>query len=152
MKRLLLMAVLLCTTTFVPRSWAYSECIAILVVPKYPPIAREARITGVVRATIEVEQNGEITSVDTVGPVHELLKVETAKIVREWRFCTADEPKKRTVVLDFVYILRGKPSDHSCQADVRIDFPTITITAQPPLGRTEIFKITIKGNKSKTKE
>lgn len=53
--------------------------------PKYPPLALEARIEGEVKVSFVLNDQGEVESVD-VKYGHPMLKEATAEIVRSWKF------------------------------------------------------------------
>jgi TonB family protein len=54
------------------------------VVPQYPQIAKSARIEGVVRVTLNVNENGDVEIVKTDGPP--LLKQAAEDAARGWKF------------------------------------------------------------------
>lgn len=126
--------------------------------PRYPPIARQARIQGEVRVDFILNQNGEPVSVTAVSG-HPMLKPAAEENVRTWRFelpknlfrtewtysttfnfKIADdgqpyENAKLTVVLDsyrYVEVITNPPSTkyaHDCPEPNEIEVPQAIRTA-----------------------
>jgi TonB family protein len=55
------------------------------VAPIYPPIARDARVTGEVFVDVEIDREGKVTSAKAVN-AHKLLEQAVVEAARRWRF------------------------------------------------------------------
>jgi TonB family protein len=99
-----------------------------LEMPAYPPLARQARVQGLVTIEIEVDKDGVVSLANLVDG-HPLLKAEAMQNVRTWKF-RADAPLKTTVVFDF------RMRDEPAQPSVRVVFDSyrrVEITTNPPI-------------------
>jgi TonB family protein len=77
--------------------------------PKYPTIARTARVTGEVKAEFTLDPNGDVASVEILTG-HPLLQDATRANIQTWQF---DMPKAATAVelkykTTFVYRFSGR--------------------------------------------
>lgn len=89
---------------FIPEDMAVGMLIH-KVTPKYPGVAKAARISGIVTLTATISKAGEITDLRVVcGP--EILRDPSLKAVREWKY----RP----------YLLRGEPIE--VQTTIKVTF------------------------------
>lgn len=77
------------------------------ILPVYPQVARSARITGVVRVELKVDEKGEVTEAQVVsGP--EMLKRAAVDAARKWRFkpiMREGQPTRATGFISFNFTL-----------------------------------------------
>lgn len=93
MRNQILLALLLCLLCIGSRSQTLSKVppeeaarqIDKQVVPDYPPIAKAARIQGVVRIQIRVTENGEVTNLRVISG-HPMLVQAAMDAVRKWKY------------------------------------------------------------------
>jgi TonB family protein len=79
-------------------------------IPKYPPVARQARIEGVVRLTFLLPANGlQPTNVEVVSG-HPMLKGAAVENVKTWRFEQNPYAVERKYETTFKYRLSGVES------------------------------------------
>jgi TonB family protein len=83
----------------------HSVGVANYVVPKYPPIARQALVQGDVRLQLRLNNNGEVVSVEPVSG-HKMLQDVATDAARQWRFvcldCTTTSPlREHTLTFRF---------------------------------------------------
>jgi protein TonB len=89
---------------FIPEDMAVGMLIH-KVTPKYPGVAKAARISGIVTLTATISKAGEISDLRVVcGP--EILRDPSLKAVREWKY----RP----------YLLRGEPIE--VQTTIKVTF------------------------------
>jgi TonB family protein len=74
---------------------------ATLITPKYPPIARLAKIEGRVVVKAEVAENGTVSSVVSEGG-HPMLKPTAIETVKTWTFPPAEGSRTELVEFEFV--------------------------------------------------
>jgi periplasmic protein TonB len=77
------------------------------VIPKYPPLARHARISGTVRFTAIIARDGTIQNLTFVSG-HPLLVQAAADAVRQWRYRPTllnGEPVEVISPIDVIFIL-----------------------------------------------
>lgn len=101
--------------------------------PSYPPLARDARITGRVPVVIEIETNGSVVSAKATAG-HPLLRQEAESTARQWHFQVLHKTKepliRRTIVFDFE--LAGDPASVSTPPRIILHLPeSIQIIAPP---------------------
>jgi len=80
--------------------------------PFYPPLARQARVQGVVNLRIVVAQDGTVTIDSASG--HPLLRDTTAEYVKTWKFGW-QQPCACTVKRDVSFVY--KISDSKAESD-----------------------------------
>ena len=88
----------------------HERCLLSMGMPSYPPLARQARVTGQVKVEFEIDKDGVVVSAAS-APEHgeangiPLLRPEALKSVRSWKFAAVDsvEPSstKETAVFEF---------------------------------------------------
>jgi TonB family protein len=90
-------------------------------IPKYPPLARQARIEGVVRLTFSLPANGlQPTNVEVVSG-HPMLKGAAVENVKTWRFEQNPYAVERKYETTFKYRLSGYESTGLKSATVTFD-------------------------------
>jgi hypothetical protein len=105
----------------------------------YPPIARAARLQGVVKLKLTIAGDGSVMAADSTADdpalqAPRVLRGETEKLVRKWTFGCFNCPPARAYVhtLKFVWKLEGEGRS-SNNATVVMDLPNlVTVTANPP--------------------
>jgi TonB family protein len=80
------MVLLLCATAFAQE---HKVGVNKYVIPKYPPIAVQARVYGDVVVDLKLDANGEVTSLQ-VANGHPMLRDAAASALRQWRFICLD--------------------------------------------------------------
>ncbi len=75
--------------------------------PNYPPMARSARVGGVVKVEVVIDEQGEVAEVKTTeGP--ELLRRAAADAIRRWKFKPAvrdGQPVRMSGFVNFNFAL-----------------------------------------------
>jgi TonB family protein len=106
-------------------------CLCKFVAPRYTPLARQSRIEGVVRLSVNVDSGGTPVSIKIIDEGHPLLRASAVDAVKKWRFChtTGEVPnQERTVTIKFS--LQGNPTDSWFPTDVSFEPPaTVEIIA-----------------------
>jgi protein TonB len=72
--------------------------------PQYPPLAMQARISGVVHLHAFISADGNVESLSVIPPAHPLLAPAAVEAVKRWRY-------KPT-------ILNGQPVGVECTIDI----------------------------------
>jgi outer membrane biosynthesis protein TonB len=127
---------LLIAAALIPASAASQVCVNQLVVPKCPPIARPAQLTGVVDLTVKIGAQGQVISVEGRGS-SPILVQQAKENVKDWVFC---EPKKNGnahVHLGYDYRLEGVPVYVWPPAKVVIDLGSATVLITSPPGEPQ---------------
>jgi TonB family protein len=70
------------------------------VIPNYPELARQMRITGTVRLVAVVAPNGTVKTTEPVGGSPVLLKAAEDAVMK-WRYAPAAEESKELIELHF---------------------------------------------------
>ncbi len=81
------------------------------VPPQYPPVARQARISGTVRLRVIISAEGTIEQVELVSG-HPLLVQSAMDAVRQWRYQQTllnGQPVQVETVIDVVFQLDSPP-------------------------------------------
>jgi TonB family protein len=68
------------------------------VIPNYPALARQMKLTGVVRVMVTVYPNGSIKETKLLGG-HPVLATATLEAIRKWRFEAG--PEESTGIVEF---------------------------------------------------
>jgi TonB family protein len=77
--------------------------------PEYPPLARQARISGIVRLRVGIATDGSVKSIEVVNG-HPLLVPPALESVRQWRFQPPASEITSTVEVPFVLPPGDTPS------------------------------------------
>ncbi len=132
MKRAVLCLVLttasFCITGDVPE-----RCILSLAVPNYPPLAQQARIEGIVKIRISINEKGDVVDA-TAFSGHEMLKHQAVENVKTWKFAPTPGAKVLELFMTFLYSIEGReiPMTPRKCAHITMDLPTrVEITAPP---------------------
>jgi TonB family protein len=99
-------------------------------IPKYPPLARQARVEGVVRLAFTLPANGtEPTNVEVVSG-HTLLKSAAVENVKTWRFENPYAVERRYETTFEYRLLSGRRVTFESfgHVEVVIDVPEPTVT------------------------
>lgn len=75
------------------------------VAPLYPPLARAAMVSGIVRVDLEIDSLGAVTAIRSIG--HPLLRMVSEKAARQYRFHPTSETAARTARLTFIFTLEN---------------------------------------------
>ena len=99
--------------------------IAHFVSPSYPPLARQAGITGQVTVTGTINKDGSVSNMSASESAHPLLADWTKKSVAEWKF----EPKnyESRLVVTFYYGYSGDTRESNPNTTVKVDFHDLNI-------------------------
>src|SRR5881628_457021 len=95
----------------------------------YPPLARQARIEGVVQVEFDIAPDGSVSNA-VAKSGHPILQSGTIKLINDWKFDAAQSTRHEKV--EFHYHIKGKEGDKRC-AQIRIDLPVVEITEAPPI-------------------
>jgi len=103
--------------------------------PKYPPLAYQARIQGTVRLNVAVDAQGQVTKA-TVLSGHGLLKAAAAANVKTWRFAPLPGGSPSETTVNYVFKIEGKETPYveasKQRSRISLDLPgTIEISAPP---------------------
>ena len=127
--------VILIMAALAPMSAASQVCVEHISVPKFPPIARAAQVSGIVDLTIALGPKGEVLNVVAKG--QPMLVEPTKENIKEWLFC-APNGNEASLRLRYEYWLEGTPVyeyRRRLTPKILIDLgeATVRITAPPPL-------------------
>ena len=127
--------VILIMAALSPMSAASQVCVEHISVPKFPPIARAAQVSGIVDLTIALGPKGEVLNVVAKG--QPMLVEPTKENIKEWLFC-APNGNEASLRLRYEYWLEGTPVyeyRRRLTPKILIDLgeATVRITAPPPL-------------------
>ena len=79
------------------------------VLPRYPPLARQARISGVVKLTAIIAKNGMVQELKVISG-HPLLVPAALQAVRQWRYKPTllnNTPVEVVTQIDVIFSLSG---------------------------------------------
>ena len=104
---------------------AVEVCVVQVLTPRYPPIARQARIEGEVQMEVLLTPNGSVREIKPING-HPLLQQAADESIRQWKFkCSSWKcPENLKVPLVVVFRLRSETKHSDC--------PHITVS-QPPI-------------------
>jgi TonB family protein len=109
--------------------------IASLQMPCYPPLARQAKVQGQIKVTIETGEDGTVRSAQAAEG-NALLQAASLTNVRTWKFGGgqgADLSRLKTTIV-FDYRLVGEPGWERCATHVNFDsWNRVEIVGHPPL-------------------
>lgn len=97
------------------------------VQPVYPPLAKMAKIEGVVKLEITVERNGEVSNVE-VKSGHPLLAKAALEAVRQWEYAPQPHEVESTVTVNFT--LAKETSDEEKLAAVKAQLERVRAEQQ----------------------
>ena len=106
------------------------ECVANLSIPRYEPLARQARLSGNVVARVLIAGNGSVANVSVAGNAPRLL----LDIVRRSIGESSYHPNCRNTITEILFDFKiiGEPTDQSSYERLSFTWPNrFTITAQP---------------------
>ena len=101
--------VALAASTASPQRVDQALCLCKFVAPVYSPIARQARMQGVVRVEVSVDSEGVPGDV-TAMEGHPILREYAVEAIKQWRFCSQGK-SPRKISLTFKFKLEGTTSD-----------------------------------------
>lgn len=100
--------------------------------PNYPPLARSARITGVVRVEARVDPTGKVTQAKMIEG-HQLLQKAAESAVTNWQFVAEPESERlRTVVITYDFQI-GDPKEPETEEIQEGDTPTSFVVKGYPV-------------------
>jgi hypothetical protein len=107
------------------------ECVDVLHIPHYPPIARAARLSGISHVLASTDGSGSVVDVQAEG-VHDILRNEIERSVRASQF--SGRCGKVHVEVIFVFSIEGPPTEQSDSGSVAFRWPNqFIITVRPPV-------------------
>jgi len=84
----------------------------IVAIRDYVPLAKMARVAGIVEVKCILDDNGSVRQADVISG-HKLLKEQTRQNALLWQFQrTSSQVKTNTVTLIYEYLLEGPLQDH----------------------------------------
>jgi TonB family protein len=109
--------------------------LAAVIMPTYPPLARQARIAGVVKLTFVLSGNaGEPTNVEVISG-HPMLKDAAIENVKTWKF--TNSYAEGTYQTTFRYRFSGVQGTHSAPRIVTFySFHQVDVVADLPILET----------------
>jgi len=116
--------------------------LARFVVPRYPPLARLAAITGDVHVGIRIDQQCVVSSLNFRDDGHQLLNqsVFRAMMDKDWLFSC--DGQAHEFVLTVRFRLEGKPTNDWAPTEVEMNLPDLILIKTNPPDLT-LFKDTI---------
>jgi hypothetical protein len=131
--------------------WCNAISVADDVKPAYPPIARAARISGIVLMRVTVDQQSDITDVSPIfGP--KMLEIASTGQMKKWhlqRDFNEAGPCLGTVIIDFQFLAEDRVISESEPVSasiirnlIRFSVKTETVTISDPpvyLGKRHFF-------------
>lgn len=107
-----------------------SQCLSGFTAPVYPPLARQARVQGVVVVRVYLDTEGVPVRSEAVAG-HPLLQQAALDVINQWRFCVTDARQGQTTV-SLRFKLEGAPSDSWAPTLIQFRFPgEVQITTTP---------------------
>jgi TonB family protein len=73
------------------------------VAPQYPPLAIQARVSGLVVVRAVIGASGDVTDAEVVSG-HPVLKKAAIEAAKKWKFDSAS-PRTRTTTLKFTFVI-----------------------------------------------
>lgn len=113
--------VLLSLTMSVVPGRAQGPYVAFFSAPSYPPIARQAMISGRVTLDIQIEKNGAIKQIRDRYSDNPLLLEASRVCVSEWKFHESKYGHDASIT--FFYSFSGRVAEVNPKTTVRADFP-----------------------------
>jgi TonB family protein len=101
-------------------AFAQPAQIAHFVSPSYPPLARQAGISGQARVGLILGRDGAVTATSEESSTHPLLGEEVKRSVEHWVFAAAERQRKISVIVYFGFA--GEPRDIDPNTTVTADF------------------------------
>lgn len=114
--------------------WEPTELAAL----QYPPLAKQARLTGIVVVRIELEEDGSVASAHALTG-HPLLAMEVQKNVLRWKFrqVSSDAPRtEQHPYLIYHFRLEGRCSHAAaCRTEFTVEYPNYVVVKSeiPPI-------------------
>jgi len=105
-------ASLLClalSMTLLAAAQADEPVLTSLNMPKYPPLARQARVEGIVKVSFTLEGRATEPTNIQVTSGHPAFNSPTIENIRAWRFSNNNYAVKRKYEITFEYRLAGQP-------------------------------------------
>jgi TonB family protein len=102
--------------------------------PQYPPLARGARIEGIVRLAFVLNEQGEVARMEVICG-HRMLATAATENVKSWKFEFPPNffTTQRRYETAFVYQLSDKPADANPKLTVSLaTFERVEITSDGP--------------------
>jgi TonB family protein len=105
-----------------------------MAVPNHPPLAQQARIEGIVKIRVSINEKGDVVDA-TAFPGHEMLKHAAVENVKTWKFAPAPGAKVLGLSMTFLYSIEGQevPMTPRKCAHITMDLPTRVEITAPPL-------------------
>jgi TonB family protein len=98
---------------------------------EYPSLARQAQITGEVRASAWIDGQGSVT-LPEVSTGHPLLRETVLNNIRKWKFRPLPSGSFRLDVT-YTFVLEGNPLEGFSASKVVFDLPNqVRVTTRPP--------------------
>lgn len=114
-------------------------------VEQYPVIIRNARLQGVVRMRVKVNQDGNVVGVDVVERTERALVPLAKASVEKWKFRPTDLlPVTIPVLITFEF--QGEPTAHVAKSRIEADLPCSVKIITNPTPPSDPTVITPKDN------
>ncbi|HKE21061.1 MAG TPA: TonB family protein, partial [Bryobacteraceae bacterium] len=95
------------------------------VPPSYPPLARQAGISGQATITLEVNREGVITATRVESSTHPMFAQEAKRCVEKWSFVT--DSRQRRLSVTFYFGFTGAPVEMNPKTTVTVDSATSSV-------------------------
>lgn len=99
--------------------------LAHFVAPSYPPIARQAMISGMVTLTLSVSREGAVTGVKEWTSGHGFLSDEAQSVVRQWRF--HERQRSYSVGVTMYFSFSGTTREVNPKTSIKADFGPMSV-------------------------
>jgi TonB family protein len=109
-----------------------------LQMPCYPPLARQTRVSGIVKVKVVMAGDGTVASAELVQG-HPLLRAAAVANVQTWKFGAGanQDPSQLRTTITFEYKLGDESGWERCAARVVFDsFNKVTVEAHVPAPST----------------
>lgn len=99
--------------------------LAHFVAPTYPPLARSAMISGIVRFRVSVGPDGKLVDLKEEAAAHALLAQEARAAVQDWKF--KEWSRSQSVGVSIFFSFSGTTRDSNPRTIIKADFTGSTI-------------------------
>jgi hypothetical protein len=96
-------------------------------IPLYPPLALAARLSGTVRAKVQVSK-GAVVNTETDSSAHAILVNAAEKNVKTWQFASDANARFE---LTYIYQLETHEADSPENSRLEMHLPVVKITGRP---------------------
>ena len=106
------------------------RCVTSIGIPRYPPLAMQARIEGTVKVGIMVDEAGTVVKSTAISG-HQMLQAAAAEHAKTWRFAPA--AKSSVLIITYEYRIEGQEVVSPGCPKVKLELPTRVEVSSPPI-------------------